>query len=143
MQKEITETLISFKTAKLAKEKGFNIPYPAFFHIENGKTVEYNYVYTSILTSQFHDIKEGGNLKSITYFSRPTQDLLQKWLREVHNIHFITKPYIESLGKKEITGYYIPTICTSFLDKYIEFDDNYSTYEEALDEGLYSALLLL
>ena len=128
------EELVSFKVAKLAKDKGFDWLVTNMFKIGaiSKGVIEEDNLYDNV-----------NKLKSSAVWSRPTQSLLQRWLREVHNIHFITKPYIESLGKKEITGYYIPTICTSSLDEYIEFDDNYSTYEEALDEGLFQALNLL
>lgn len=58
------EQLITFETAKLAKEKGFDL-------IANSQQ----------LTS--HDVGQGVKL---TGHSLPTQSLLQKWLRNNYNI---------------------------------------------------------
>lgn len=61
-----TEDIISFETAKLAKEKGFD---------------SNNEIY------HFEDIKILGIF--------PTQSLLQKWLREKHDIHIVIKPFFD------------------------------------------------
>lgn len=126
------DKLIEYSTAKLAKEKGFN------------EECYFTYAKMSKEYCIFKSEYPITNSEIDKYiYSAPTQSLLQRWLREIHDIHIITKPYIESLGKKEITGYYIPTICTSSLDEHIEFYDNYSTYEEALEMGLQEALKLI
>jgi hypothetical protein len=64
------DELILFETAKIAKEKGFDL------NVNEGFT------------------KDGKNFmcgKKSEFFPeecrRPTQSLLQKWLREIHNIH--------------------------------------------------------
>lgn len=134
MQKEITETLVSFKVAELAKKKGFR---------KSGVMMGYVTKFYRPSTQTLLSYGRTGRSKISDLIYAPSADLLQRWLREVHNIHFIVKPYIETLGKKEITGYYTPTICTSSLDEYLEFDDNYSSYEEALEEALFQALNLL
>ena len=65
----------------------------------------------------------------------PTQSLVQKWLREVHNIH-------------------ISVICSVLRDKYwseiygqnttaMESVLEYSTYEEALENALQESLKLI
>jgi len=64
------EQLISFETAKLAKEKGFDIDCIHGFYYDGTPT---NY------SQQYQDI----------LIPRPTQSLLQKWLREKRNI-FVT-----------------------------------------------------
>lgn len=109
------EQLISFDTAKLAKEKGFNI------------WTEYQYVERNgnIIVSKDHisEIDEPA----------PTQSLLQKWLREVHNIHI-------EIRKEWEDGIYLG------FEYLIEEEDGntqgltYKTYEEALEVGLYQAL---
>ena len=68
------DTHITFETAKLAKEKGFNIYTLTKFdyqgETESCDLKEFNFW-----------VLEGG------HYSRPTQTLLAKWLREEHNIH--------------------------------------------------------
>ncbi len=64
------EQLISFETAKLVKEKGFNEICDSCYDIY-GK--EYN--------NMNHKNDLGQNV-----YSAPTQNLLQKWLRDTHKI---------------------------------------------------------
>jgi outer membrane cobalamin receptor len=66
----MTEELISFETAKLAKEKGFDE------HCKHAFTND----------GKFQYYEEDG-FNSETYTTSPSQSLLQKWLREVHAIH--------------------------------------------------------
>tara|TARA_R110001606_G_scaffold391495_1_gene559642 strand:+ start:65 stop:349 length:285 start_codon:yes stop_codon:yes gene_type:complete len=90
------EQLITFETAKLAKEKGFEL---------NGYT---------------NDIEA------------PTQSLLQKWLREEHEIHLTVTSISQESWQCHITK-----IGDSLGKKY--FEDFYN-YEEALEKGLMEAL---
>ena len=59
--------------------------------------------------------------------------LLAKWLREKHNIHLIAYKNIN------IDGYDWCYITTDGITNI----NSYKTYEEALEAGLYQALLLL
>jgi hypothetical protein len=64
-----------------------------------------------------------------TYPNVPTQSLLQKWLREVHNI-FITVN--------------INLYCAIFHNKdFYMVTDYYNSYEEVLEVGLQEALKLI
>lgn len=67
------DQLISFETAKLAKEKGFE---------EKTKTW-YNFSGLSVSGEQS---QYPSNDKRFPSYSRPTQSLLQRWLREKHRI---------------------------------------------------------
>ena len=101
------EQLISFKTAKLAKEKGCEL-----------KGVIY---------------EDGG-------VSLCTQSLLQKWLREEHNLH------IEVCSGK---GHYyvkhggIEDMLLQELEILNGKKIKFKTYEEALEKGLQEALKLI
>lgn len=108
------EVLITFPVAKLAKEKEFNII--SKFGTESSLyNKEGRHTYYSNYGFMYSGLSEG-------YISAPTQSLLQKWLREVHNIH------VEVLHRQG-------SHCIS--------DKGFNTYEEALEKGLYQALLLL
>jgi len=75
----ITEDYVSFETAKLLKEKGFEGKMHTFY-TEKGTEMESAYV----VPSAFFPIY------------RPTLQIAMKWLREVHNIHIeieAIKPY--------------------------------------------------
>tara|TARA_R110002020_G_scaffold302258_2_gene517657 strand:+ start:160 stop:543 length:384 start_codon:yes stop_codon:yes gene_type:complete len=70
------DELIKFETAKLAKEKGFNIPCKKSYWVNpDGEfwLTSYNY-------NEFRYL-------SRPWLLAPTQTLLQRWLREVHKIH--------------------------------------------------------
>lgn len=78
----MTDTLITFETAKLAKSKGFNIPVRfGVFGSKMKLTENHGWEHYKIL--ELND----WNKKPRKSYSVPTQSLLQKWLREVHDIH--------------------------------------------------------
>ena len=121
------EELISFETAKLANEKGFDVisryGTEASLYNKNGEHTYYsNYGFM-------------GSGLSDEYIYAPTQSLLQKWLREKHNIHLIINVY-----KDDSYDF----ILISDLIKE-ESDDGlyYDSYEKALEFGLQEALKLI
>ena len=130
----MTDKLVEFNTAVLAKEKGFNIPCNTHCFIGNtGKIV---------FEKSVHCIDWGNrpNVKTIQKYSRPTQSLLQKWLREVHNIFVYVEP--TSLGDNA------PFIKDSwgkvFYDPWKNNNKGVSyEYEEALEFALLEGLKLI
>lgn len=138
------EQLVSFETAKLAKEKGFNIPTTQFY--KSGKKPYLTEV-EGYMTDQF--VVSNWNNGNGSYPTRPedvscsapTQSLLQKWLREVHNIHIIV---ISNSKNQYFVDY-------RFSDQRIDNDSDlillnglvYKTYEQALEKGLQEALKLI
>ena len=130
------EQLITFDTAKLAKEKGFNIPRSNVYHVSS-KT----------LTLSFSAIESDDK-----HYTAPTQSLLQKWLREVHNIDVVISPerysngvnYLVQAQKWDLNA--DPEVNLNFVIKgSCWYNDNheYPTYEEALEKGLQEALKLI
>lgn len=69
------DELITFETAKLAKEKGFN----------NGSGYGYGISRKPEIPHYGNVFKNSDSNNSVN-FEAPTQSLLQRWLREVHNI---------------------------------------------------------
>lgn len=149
------EDLISFETAKLAKEKGFDIP--VFYFIKDcgeGLGIISHLECEIIESCEFNEILENHNLKKEeNIWSQPTQSLLQKWLREKHNIHVyvVTSFY----NRSELLGY---IYCIDIFDSNnihfgIERDEeqrvllgvaiSFNSYEEALEIGLQEALKLI
>jgi len=124
------EQLISFETATLAEEKGFILSHPLYLYDKNGKIL---------------DLKKSFDLARNTYLLKyditlaPTQSLLQKWLREVHNIHVIPIPY--NISSKEIV----------YRNRIVYFKDNMEQnkyiglgiFEQSLEVGLQEALKLI
>ena len=129
------KNLVTFKTAVLAKEKGFNLKVRSMYCEEK----------------LYADTNSKGNYNDIKWvrtwrnspddtLSAPTQSELQKWLRDVHNIHI----NICALGLKK----------WSFMLEELSIDgtlgrggklgkENYSSYGDALEVGLFEALNLL
>jgi hypothetical protein len=128
------ETLITFVTAKLAKQKGFDD------------------VITNHLPYMLEGDDEGCIGASIyckVYANCCTQSLLQKWLREIHEIIVEIKVGFD-IEDGEIVYYYTPFIKqkesidfvkhSGLLTSMFESKDN---YEEALEFGLQQALKLI
>lgn len=127
----MSDTLVSFETAELAKEKGFTLQtnpfgYVTKFYRPSTKTL-LNYGRT-------------GRSKLSTLIYAPTQSLLQRWLREVHGIDVIALP---TYSEKYIFRLYQKgTICKNQIyGNYMSKD--YANYEEALEKGLFQALKLI
>jgi hypothetical protein len=138
------EQLIDFETTKLAKEKRFDIP--VYYHYSE------NPVNDLIILCEPDDPEVGQgwilcnyNNKNWTFqkYSAPTQELLQKWLREVHKIEvYITPSYIVNGDKKEFT-YIIHVEQGEYLECKYQSVGQHKTYEEALEIGLQEGLKLI
>ena len=138
------EQLITFETAKLAKEKGFNERVHYFYKVKSENDVELygctkkelvgfkGYVPIYHKVRDYHTNKEKLNAK-LYRCSAPTQSLLAKWLREEHNIHLIAYKNIN------IDGYDWCFITTDGITNI----NSYKTYEEAYEIGLQEALKLI
>ena len=131
----MNETLISFETAKLAKEKGFTAENKCGCRYG---WMSYSKVFSGISTFEENDLylDDLGNHHLI---ERPTQSLLQKWLREDHKIVvYITPDYNPIISKIET---YYGVVNNKFGGE--EFVSSNNTYEASLEAGLYNALQLI
>ena len=116
------DTLVGFEVAKLAKELEFNILTQYGFS-PDGEELSSAWKYMS------------NDNRSIP---RPTQSLLQKWIREVHKIDvFVVACFVGDPPHKY--SYYITDIKSNDTDADGSETD---TYEEALEVGLQEALKL-
>jgi hypothetical protein len=154
------EQLVNYETAKLACKLGFtekceNAFGTDFLHTRN---VDTSVVIREFGPSEETNIPTGGNLvHSVPTYrtfinhrsqphmvARPTQSLLQRWLREIHNIHIS----IEYGDDVLLYGYSLTNIKTNTIltDGYVFKSglntDGYS-YEEALEESLKQSLTLI
>jgi hypothetical protein len=122
----MTDTLISFETAKLAKEKGF-------YDTSSG----YAYFFGKLqrCDGQVYNPKDRCDAS--------TQSLLQKWLRETHDIHVTVFTFYRD-------GIFIHRVCKvmkhttiwSMEESSMSFRE-FHKYEEALEIGLQEALKLI
>ena len=129
------EQLISFETAKLAKEKGFNIP-TIYGCNEKGESQEY-FTYNSYAPGEPEVRIEDFILK--WDYQVPTQSLLQKWLWETHKLWVSSTPEFSS---NEVIGVSV-TINSWSLQHIIVVDYiGYDVYK-GLEQGLYETLKLI
>jgi len=144
------EQLISLETGKLAKEKGYNWK-------QSGCWIETDAPGKFILSEHGHITDN--NKPGWRTISAPTQGLLQKWFRDVHQVYidimtdgtadpkfcyiiykFIGNP--RNLAERE--WYWVGEEGLEGEDEdYNLYSDLYYTYEEALEEGLYKALTMI
>lgn len=113
------EQLISFETAELAKEKGFPQEIAYDHYLSDGKMMTNNYYKDKLLDNK-------------DLIAAPTQSLLQKWLREVHQIDVI-------IINTQFGQYWFRLDATTKAGQ----SNKYDTYEQALEKGLQKALKLI
>lgn len=130
------EQLVTFETAKLAKEKGFNLPISSERHyfVSYGTSIQ---PYKWFPPEYFVD-----------YIDAPTQSLLQKWLREEHKLEITLTYYsnesVKNWGDMIKGNYYIGVTDERDSDNpKWPFDGYFNSYEEALEIGLQEALKLI
>lgn len=118
----ITEQYVTFQTAQLLKEAGFDIPCKRLFLKDGcpGITAE----------------EENHNDATCNAYSRPTQALAARWLREVHHIFIMLTPVIKG---------WLYDIFDLKKHQYILCNEEAFSeqYEEAFEEALQEALRLI
>ena len=128
--KQITEDYVSFETAKLLKEKGFDEICSYEWGIPN---VDKGYVLQKWII-------DNGQIKNSDLidgaYTAPSQSLALKWLREVHNIHI--EIYRTACGYLYIVSN-IPYGTDLYNPEYGGDDENsgqWTTYEKAVEAAL-------
>ena len=103
----ITEDYVSFETAKLLKEKGFDENCAALYDLRTGEISQQGvgYVFNN---SQWEN-----------FITAPTLQLAMKWLRELHNLHC-------DIGYHFRLGWHIKI--TSLKETVIDHDIEMKTY---------------
>ena len=128
------DTIVSFETAKKLKEIGFNIPTDGSYY--------WDYEWKH---SKKGAVKTVNSVDKYSY-ATPTQSLVQKYLREVHNIEVKVWAEHYSTG----TNWNVQALKFDLSSEWPDFivsgsmslGDNgeYNTYEEALERGLIEGL---
>lgn len=99
----ITEDYVSFETAKLLKEKGFDEPCECLYDTENNNVSIVN-GWMNISNSELEE-------REFVCYSAPTLQMAMKWLREVHGLHchidydFVLGWYCEITSLNETVEY--------------------------------------
>ena len=135
----IREQLITFKTAKLAKEKGFILENPSNDYVKMWVKEEDE---DETLSEQQEEDVERSH-----FYLALTQTILQRWLREVMGIE--VEPYLlrmfsnerELTQKKEDMSYEFKIMRDGILIQYLT--EPCDSYEKAFEAGLIEALKLI
>jgi len=131
----MNEQLISFEAAKLAKEKGFDLKLNNFYcdNYSGLCSESEEFLYIELMRNGIYDCNN--EFEEGQRYSAPTQSLLQKWLREKYKIHVQILPYNQK--------YLLSLLKYGQNGSNPNFDNEFNSYEEALEEGLFEALKLI
>jgi len=136
------EELITFETAKLAKEKGFDWETTKCYQLlDDGSIIKEEEGWDYQIITKINRQLTNWN-KTTLHTSSPTQSLLQKWLREEHKIEVICTPKVIDVYACKI--YDISEETINILRYWsVTHKNAKKTYEEALEKGLEEALKLI
>ena len=129
----ITEDYVSYETAKLLKEKGFEYNLDESYWLIDADNKMYwvshigAYDYVDIPTESFQRPKNGYRLI--------TQATAMKWLREVHHLHISIEMGFDVDNHQYF--FFVPSVC-KFSSKTGEYqtpfgETEFDTYEEAVE----------
>ena len=121
----ITEDYVSFETAKLLKEKGFDIPLLTFYITDKEKKEG------DLQTMAFTDDKIDNSYSDLCYLA-PTHQRAMKWLRKVHNISI--EPFVDFGSGDE--HWWTADVAYIKKDGLIDELCGYNSYEEAAEAAL-------
>ena len=76
----ITEDYVSLETAKLLKEKGFDIPIDTYYDILDGKMVKSGWIIDNFGIKKTEETKE-------RFIYCPTIQMAMKWIREIQHLY--------------------------------------------------------
>lgn len=138
--------IISISTAKLAKEKGFNLSSPAWYGCDepaSGKPGNQLMIRAWLKDIECNSIE---SQEGTLVYSAPEQEMLRAWLRDVHQLHVAVNP--DKSRQNDVIWYsqvFSLTIYnTSFKSfSYLTIEFKGDTYEDALELGLLAALELI
>lgn len=149
------EQVITLETAKIAKDKGFDLESPAYYGCDEPSSGETNRFFVKTWL-RCDDINKKDTQEGTLVYSAPYKYDLQKWLREKHHINVLVnfetiddsetaytwhiKQYIEEgNNRKKDTWDFYEDLYSFSADRMQWFD----TYEQALEDGLREALKLV
>ena len=123
----IEESYVSFDTARMLKEAGFDVPCNSYYELEDGEVVRKDCI-------RLYD----HNCFEDTVCSRPTQALAARWLREVYNVA------IYSLYDDMEQWFYVVDAFTKHpVINGFQSGSEYDDYESAFEDGLREAIKLI
>ena len=126
----IEESYVSFDTARMLKEAGFDVP--VYKHYTKTGAI-----WTSAMPEKYNEKMD------YMCFTCPTQALAARWLREVHRI-VVDVTFIPPLTGGDVWRYFIGNMDDMVWNgDYVPSDEFYRTYEKAIEAGLQEAIKLI
>lgn len=121
------EQLITFETAKLAKEKGFAICTTNCYDYRDYN----NKIHPELWKTEYRNF-------GVEMIFAPTQSLLQKWLRDVYYCHVWVEPFYND-------GWHYLCHVSMSDGYYYKFypEDDLDAWVDLLEKGLQKALKLI
>ena len=130
------DEIVNYETAVLAKEKGFDWKCRNYFDDREYCTFIKNGL--GYYKNEYH--KSNSQWKNTNNISAPTQSLLQRWLREKHNIHISVGTVYEDFST---WSYAIEKKEKGIIFGFRNDPVPYKTYEECLEKALLTALKMI
>ena len=132
----IVEQFVSFDTAKLLKEVGFNIPCRGIYVTDRTGYYEFReYDYKQTTDDLCWDAEDGFQYEYLA----PTQALADRWLREMYNVA-IYSLYDDDM---EQWFYVVDAFTKNPVINGFQSGSEYDDYESAFEDGLREAIKLI
>lgn len=136
----IEESYVSFDTAKMLKEAGFDVPCRGVYVTDRTGYYEFHeYDNKQTVDDLCWNTEDGFQYEYLA----PTQALAARWLREVHRI-VVDATFIPPSTDGNAWRYFIGEMDDMVWNgDYVPSDEFYETYEAALEAGLQEAVKLI
>lgn len=132
----IEEQFVSFDTARMLKEAGFDVPCRGVYVTDRAGYYEFReYDNKQTKDDLCWNTEDGFQYEYLA----PTQALAEKWLREVYNIA-IYSLYDDDM---EQWFYVVDAFTKNPVIDVFQSGSEYDSYEEALESGLQEAIKLI
>lgn len=132
-------TIISLNTAKLAKDKGFDLASPAYYGCDDPASGESNQFMIKVWM-KVSDLNTEDTQQGTLIYSAPYQSDLRDWLREKHNVNILI-----TQEERDETWWY--EIFHNFRRVRLLYEDishyEFFTHDTALEKALFESLKLI
>ena len=124
----IKEDYVSFETAKLLKEKGFQAKCTACYHSDPSHTFKLISGRINYCNPRF------SKCKMIPPYNAPTLQMAMKWLREIYGLYIVIRPYVTEEGTFSLFD--IKSIKEKGIVVNLKTKTGFTTYEEACEAAI-------
>ena len=133
----IEEQFVSFDTARMLKEAGFDVPCRGVYVTDRTGYYEFR----EYDNKQTTDDLCWNSADGFQYeYLAPTQALAARWLREIHKLHIFAKRIYDYSLLKYRWSYWIQN---AEYDIYKDVEIGFYSYEEAMEAGFQKAVKLI